>query len=213
MRHPLFAFASTLVLGLVGCVADEAEDGINDSFIGNGKSDAFGVAEDSPDAIGVLSVLQIASLEELDNQVGLSSNTAKAIIHHRQGGDRKDRTADDDLIDSLTELDAIPYVGPMAFRLLLDHARAEGAVPSSDPFDPNFCGWDYAMTNGVHRYFLPEGTPAALVPTTLGGIRVRTRVCVTPDNCPAWVPGSVPDMFVLEGEQTPTQVKIPAMGV
>src|SRR4029079_14800084 len=115
---------------------------------GNGKADAFGVAEGSPDAIGVLSIVNNATEEQLHNDALLSANTVKAIIHHRQGGDRMDFTEDDDLIQTLSELDGIPYVGPMAFKLLLDEARAKGAVPSPDPFSDKFCGLDYAITPG-----------------------------------------------------------------
>lgn len=108
-----------------GCVAgDEESDGIDDSFLGEGKADAFGVREGSTDALAVLAMLRTASVEELDDGAELASHAAKAIVRHRQGPDRTDGTEDDDRIESLTELDAIPYVGPIAFRLLLDYARA-----------------------------------------------------------------------------------------
>jgi hypothetical protein len=201
--------------GLAACTTEDG-DGIDDSFLGNGKADAFGVAEGSPDAYGVLTLVNTATLDELDNAAGLSANAAKAIVHHRQGGDRMDNTADDDPIDTLTELDAIPYVGPMAFQLLLDQARAAGDVPSADPFDANFCGKDYAITPAGLRAALPEGADAALVPTTTAGVRVRTRTCVTPDNCPAWVLGTQPKMFELPNSgspASPVDVQVPAAGV
>jgi hypothetical protein len=197
-----------------GCVAgDEEGDGIDDSFLGDSKADAFGVAEGSPDALAVLGMLRTASLDELDDAAGLASNAAKAIVRHRQGGDRKDGTADDDSIDSLTELDAVPYVGPIAFRLLLDHARASAPVPSSDPFDPTFCGQDYALTGDLIRATVPEGEANVNVATTSSEIRVRTRTCATPESCTAWTAGSQPNMFHVAGASTPTSVGIPASGV
>jgi hypothetical protein len=198
-----------------GCIGGEDEDGKDDSFLAGGKADACGVEEGSPDAIGVLLLVNSASQDDLDNAAGLSSNTAKAIIHHRQGGDRTDGTPDDDRIETLTELDSIPYVGPMAFRLLLDRARELG-VPSADPFDDNFCGQDYALTTSSVRAALPEGSASAFLPTTASGVRVRTRTCVTPDNCPAWVPGSDSNLFALTNTgsaSTPAPIVIPAAGV
>jgi hypothetical protein len=199
-----------------GCIGGEEEDGADDSFLAGGKADAFGVEEGSPDAIAVLLLVNTATQDDLDNAAMLSTNTAKAIVHHRQGGDRKDGTADDDRIDTLTELDAIPYVGPMAFRLLLDRARELG-VPSVDPFDENFCGTQVsAITPASLRAALPEGATGARLPTTVAGIRVRTRTCVTPDNCPPWVDGTQPNMFVLTNTgaaPTPAPVSIPAGGV
>jgi hypothetical protein len=187
--QPRIAFvALSALITAAGCGIDEEEDGIDDGFLGDGKADAFGIAEGSPDALGV------------------------AIINHRQGGDRRDGTADDDLIDSLVELDAIPYVGPTAFRLLVDHARAGGFVPSADPFDAKFCGVDSFLTMGQVRGAV--GTePAVAIQTSLAGVRVRTRTCVTPDNCPAWAQGTQPNMFTLEGAQSSTSINIPATGL
>jgi len=202
--YPLFALTA-------GCLATEEEDGIDDNFISGGKSDAFGISETSPEAVAVLGMLRTASLEDLDNAALLSSNTAKSIIRHRQGGDRKDGTADDDSIDTLTELDSIPYVGPMAFRLLLDHARTAGAVPTNDAFDADFCKGDWALTTAQIRETL-QGDDAIIITTQSAGFRARNRVCVTPDNCPAWVAGSVPDMFTLDGT-TAAPLTIPATGV
>jgi hypothetical protein len=207
----MFLVAS--LVGGTGCVQDEGEDGVDDSFLGGGKADAFGVEEASPDAIGVIAVVNTGSLEDLDGAAGLSSSAAKAIIHHRQGGDRTDGTADDDLIDTLAELDGIPYVGPMTFKLLLDHSRATGLAPSNDPFDPTFCKSDYALTMGMVRSALMQGETVVRLTKHMAGVRVRTRTCVTPDNCPAWVNGAEPKMFTIDGEQGEASLTIPAAGL
>jgi hypothetical protein len=208
---PMFLVAS--LVGTTGCMQGEGEDGVDDSFLAGGKADAFGVEEASPDAIGVVALVNTGSLEDLDGAAGLSASAAKAIIHHRQGGDRKDGTADDDLIDSLAELDGIPYVGPMTFKLLLDHSRATGLVPSNDPFDPTFCKSDYALTMGMVRGALMEGETVVRLTKNMAGIRVRTRTCVTPDNCPAWVNGAAPKMFTVEGGDAEATLTIPAAGL
>lgn len=218
MRHHTSHLVALLLFTSVGsaCISEEGEDGdgIDDSFAGDGKSDAFGVAEGSPDAIGVLSLVNSATLEQLDNDAGLASNAAKALIRHRQGADRKDGTEDDDLIDTLVELDAVPYVGPIAFRLLLDEARLTGHVPSADPFDANFCGSDFGVTTAGIRAALPPGATEAALPTTTAGIRVRSRVCVTPTDCPSWVAGPpARSMFVVDGTETEPGLAFPAAGV
>jgi hypothetical protein len=202
------------VAGSAGCMdSGEEEDGIDDSFVGDGKSDAFGIAEGSPEALGVLAIVRNATREQLDNDAMLSSNTAKAIVNHRQGGDRVDGTDDDNPIDSLTELDKIPYVGPMAFELLLDFARANNAIPSADPFSDTFCGLDRHVTMGQFRDAV--GTDTAIrLESSVAGVRVRTRVCVTPDNCPAWQQGaSDAKMFMVEGAMEHTVLDIPAAGL
>jgi hypothetical protein len=209
--NKLVIAAYPLLALIAGCAGTEEQDGIDDNFLSDGKSDAFGISETSPEAVAVLGMLRTATLPDLDNTAMLSSTAAKSIIRHRQGGDRKDGTADDDPIDTLTELDAIPYVGPMAFRLLLDHARATGAVPSADPYDPEFCKGDWALTMAQIRATIPAGAQAVHITTQSGGFRARNRVCVTPDNCPEWVPGSVQDMFTHDGT-TAAPLMIPATG-
>jgi hypothetical protein len=208
--NKLVIAAYPLVALIAGCAGTEEQDGIDDNFLNDGKSDAFGISETSPEAVAVLGMLRTATLLDLDNTAMLSSTAAKSIIRHRQGGDRKDDTADDDPIDTLAELDEIPYVGPMAFRLLLDHARAIGAVPPSNPFDPEFCKGDWALTMAQIRATL-AGEQAVHITTQSGGFRARNRVCVTPDNCPEWVSGSIPGMFTHDGT-TAASLVIPAEG-
>jgi len=204
--------SSLLVVALGACAADDGGDGIDDSFLSGGKADAFGVSEGSVDAVGVIYLVNTATLGDLTGPTMLSANAAKAILHHRQGGDRMDGTSDDDLIDTLEELDGIPYVGPMSFKLLLDQARAIGAVPSSDPFSQDFCKSDFALSADQVRAAVPQGAQSVKLNKSVGGVRVRSRVCVTPDNCPEWHSGATPDMFVT-GTQMPATVDIPVTGL
>ena len=56
------------------------------------------------------------TLEILDVQVGLDRRAALNIIAHRNGADGQVGMADDDSIDSISELDAIKYVGNSAIE-------------------------------------------------------------------------------------------------
>jgi hypothetical protein len=106
------------------CATDEGdpEDGENDSV--TGKADLPG--EGTVDALAILAVVNdTAGIDEadLDYAVALSARTARNIIAYRDGADREPGTADDNLFDTIAELDGIPYVGPVAMRRLLEFAR------------------------------------------------------------------------------------------
>ncbi|HTL36042.1 MAG TPA: hypothetical protein VL326_23085 [Kofleriaceae bacterium] len=95
-----------------------ASDGRDDSFLAGGKTDS-GISEGSPEAVGVLAVVNGLSEDQLRDDVGLSDSAATNIAAH---------TAK---FTTLAELDAVPYVGAVAFRNLLEYARANGYVDSA----------------------------------------------------------------------------------
>ena len=67
----------------------------------------------------------------LDGAVGLPSTSAGTIIVHRDGVDEEFGTADDNLFDSLAELDAVKYVGNSALdkiKLYAENWDEESAV-------------------------------------------------------------------------------------
>lgn len=74
----------------------------------------------SPEVAGVLALANTATLEVLDLDAGLDARAARNIVAHRDGPDG--------LFDDLAELDAVPYVGPVALDKLLAHAYALGLV-------------------------------------------------------------------------------------
>ena len=107
-----------LVMVLAGCMdaADaESEDGQDDSFVADGKADGGGIAEGSPEAVGVLAVVNDGTID-LRVDVKLAKSAATHIAAH---------TAK---FTTLTELDAVPYVGSVAFGKLLTYAKAHGLV-------------------------------------------------------------------------------------
>jgi hypothetical protein len=119
-------FASSL---LTACSSSsEPGDAIDDDFVGGGKADGA-ISEGSPDALGVLAVVNTLDQSTLDEDVGLDARAAAGIAKHRAAADGSLGTADDDRFDTLVELDQVPYVGKIAFGKLLAFARANGFVP------------------------------------------------------------------------------------
>lgn len=111
-----------LVLSLTlpaACVdLEDPGDGRDDSFA-RGKADS---ALSSAETAAVLRLVNRAGLAELDHEVPLDARAAAGIVGHRAGADGALDTADDDLFDTLAELDAVPWVGPRALERLLDYA-------------------------------------------------------------------------------------------
>ena len=105
------------------CATDEgdAEDGEFDAATGKADSPVEG----SADARKILALVNDPGVSDadFDNAIGLSARVAAGIVKHRDGADREPGTADDDLFDTLAELDAVPYLGPTAMRALLAYAR------------------------------------------------------------------------------------------
>jgi hypothetical protein len=150
-----------VLAGLVACgTTNAAEDGENDSFTGGGKADGGGIADGTPEAIGVLRVANGSSLATLKSRVGLTKRTASHIISFRAGADATLGTSDDRDFRTLAELDAVPYVGPVAFDELLAYAEAQGDVPSEDPFAADPAGQQVASYDDVVQLF-PPGTSFA----------------------------------------------------
>ena len=118
-----------LSLAVVGCSSSDSEpasqetgDGRDDSF-NTGKADGFSVEEGSAAALAVLQVANTATFETLDSPVaqggaGLEVRAAQGIVSNRP-------------FESLAELDAVPYVGPVTLELLHDYAVTAGMVGTS----------------------------------------------------------------------------------
>ncbi|MFH1808611.1 MAG: hypothetical protein ABIJ09_07695 [Pseudomonadota bacterium] len=83
---------------------------------------------------GVLALVNdcVIGAATLDDDAALDKRAAFNIIGHRDGGDARCGSADDDRFDDLPELDAIPYVGDAAIARLLEFARARGYVQPGD---------------------------------------------------------------------------------
>src|SRR5688572_7354926 len=119
------AIAGSLALGC-SADSDDAGDGENDAF-GVGKADG-GIDPDSNEAKAVLALVNDPEVDvaTLDDAAGLAKNAALGIIGRRNGADGTPGTADDNAFDTLAELDAVPFVGPVTLSRLLEFAIANG---------------------------------------------------------------------------------------
>lgn len=98
---------------------DDLGDGRDDAFL-SGKADTGGVDEGSPQAAAVLRVANEVAGPELHTGAGISTQTVNSMIAHRTGPEGP--------FDTLAELDATPYVGPVAFQKLLAYATSHGFI-------------------------------------------------------------------------------------
>jgi len=136
-RNALFVGLLSMV-AIAACVDAEVEDGADDGFP-SGKADG-GIDEGSPEAIGVLALVNDATMTaaKLKADAGITTRVATNITNHRRGPDGSVNTGDDDKFDTLAELDAIPYVGPATLNALLEAARDRGLVASGAKIDVVF---------------------------------------------------------------------------
>lgn len=80
------------------------------------RADDTTIPEGSCQAQQVLAVANTATLAELDDQVGLDSRAAEAIVDAREDGP----------FETIAALDAVRFVGSSALAKLLTHAESEG---------------------------------------------------------------------------------------
>lgn len=118
-----------LVLVLGACAAEEPANNPSQPGV---QTAAASLDEGSLEAVGVLQWLNgpDATFERLDDEVGLYANSARNIALHVRGADGALGTRDDNLLDSVAELDAIPKVGPRAIERILAYVRSLGAIPA-----------------------------------------------------------------------------------
>ena len=163
---------------LIACGISEVEDDpADEQVVSDGKSDAFGYTEGSPEAIGILKVANETSLADLQAKVGLTKSARANIVADRP-------------FATLTALDATPYVGKTTFEKLLAYAIAQGYVggSSTDPFDPASCqGAPMTQADAV-SHFNAGSSYTGL--GTFTGPQSRSRTCNQLTGCGAWSAGS-----------------------
>lgn len=119
------------LLASAGCEGFVGDDPMN-HFGGNIEYELDQIL-DHPTSVGVLAMVNDASFADvafLDDGLMLDARAAERIVSHRQGADGFDGTADDDIFGSVTELDAIPYVGESALEALGEGAWEFDYVPA-----------------------------------------------------------------------------------
>ena len=158
---------------LGACVTNEdGADGETDSFVDSGKSDTA-ITDGSPTARAVLRTASFASLATLDNTIALDARAAKNIVAYRKGADGVAGTADDRRFTTLAQLDAIAYVGPVAFEHLVSFVESR---PLADVLPAGAFRMDVTVTTplSVSRWnSLAQGGPYNTTETT-AATRTRT---------------------------------------
>lgn len=110
------ALAVLVSASAASCVDDAPElDALDDSFVVDGKADG------AADARKVLAMANRATHAQFV-EMGLANQTIRSIETARAGADRRFGTADDVTLPSVEALDALPYVGTIAFGKLLAYA-------------------------------------------------------------------------------------------
>ncbi len=134
MKNWMSKIATCLVaVSIVACGEVPEPDGSatqpDESFMTAGKADGMTVSEQSPEAAGILALVNEASFEVLDDSdhVGLDIRAAYGIVTVREKAP----------IASLEQLDAVPWVGRRAFKKLYRYALEHGYIATEGEVTPN----------------------------------------------------------------------------
>ena len=141
--------------GMVGCASnDTTGDGRDDSFTTDGKLDGFSCTP--AEAAAILQVSNTASLSTLKNDVGLTAKAADNVVAVRKGDDELANTADDTEFGTLAQLDAVPYIGPAAFALLLQYVHDADLVDTTVPTAGQWTSATIANGTGARFAITPD---------------------------------------------------------
>jgi len=127
-------------------------------------------AESTPEAFGVLALLNAAStdLHTLDDSAKLDARAARALIAHRNGPDRRYLTADDNPFDTLAEVDNQYYVGESALKRLERYADKVGFIPSGADIVGEWDGVSFTMDEVTDTLYLTNTASFELLDDTVG---------------------------------------------
>jgi hypothetical protein len=157
--------AVSLVVGCAGTTDNPTDtdpaDSKNDSFLAGGKADNGIISPGTPEAEGVLELVNTASFVELDVDASLDQRAAEHIVNYRLGSDRTPGTSDDKTIDTLQQLDDIYWVGPATVTQLVEYAKRNGYVDDDTKVHGVKVGSDEAtgildMANELDRQTLDD---------------------------------------------------------
>jgi hypothetical protein len=171
------ALGAALALAACGARPPAAtDDAADDAFLdAQGKADAFGVAEGSDAALGVLRLVNEADGATLHDGAGISALAQNNLLQVRAGADGRLGTRDDREITTLAQLDAVPYVGPKTFRKLFAYAEVAGYIEA---------------------YLLHRPAPSRVVAIgdlhgDLAATRRALRLAGAVDDADAWIGGDL----------------------
>ena len=132
-------------LSITGCADSKCADGDcgdtgSEAFRAEAEEDLSEIAqarsvwEGTPEGVGLLDFLndEATTQNVLDYTVGLDRRAAGNLIAHRDGGDRKWGTSDDDIYNTVDEVDAVRFVGPKTLDRMVAFALRSGFVPGAN---------------------------------------------------------------------------------
>ena len=142
IRMPLMAI---LISTFVGCTdskcgeSDCADTGA-DEFRGEAEGDlveaepARSTWEGTPEGVGLIEFIndEATTMYVLDKTVSIDRRAAGNIVAHRDGGDRLWGTTDDDVFNTVDEIDAVRFVGPRTLDRMVVFAAQTGWVPGAE---------------------------------------------------------------------------------
>jgi len=173
------------LLVLTGCTASVDLD--FDSA--DGAAASVAALEGTRVGYGVLRLLndgEGTSFELLDDAVALDRRAANNLVAHRDGADGVFGTRDDDLFDTLAEVDAVSWVGPTAMARLSEFALLNDYVPGDNALLGTFDGVDFTYLEAERVLAFanaasPEELSAASVPSRAVTSIVAARPVETVD--------------------------------
>jgi hypothetical protein len=111
-------------------VTDGSPDGRDDVGLGGGKADGEELTDCAKREIPAY--LNGGVTRDALEAAGLHGRAAENLTKYRDGADGRFGTDDDDLFDTIEEVDAVSYVGPMAFSQLIAATADRCAMPAGD---------------------------------------------------------------------------------
>ncbi|HJK95352.1 MAG TPA: hypothetical protein RMH85_19805 [Polyangiaceae bacterium LLY-WYZ-15_(1-7)] len=153
-----------VLVALAACTAASDPDTSVDPR--DGVAEGAQALEGTREGHGVLRLLndgESATFVFLDDVVALDRRAAAHLVEHRDGLDGRFGTDDDDLFETIAEVDGVSWVGPAALERLAAFARSNDYVPGDDDLHGTFDGvsFTWAEAEAVLAY-VNEAAPEAL---------------------------------------------------
>jgi hypothetical protein len=116
---------------------------------------------DDATADAVLELANEADFEELVSEIGLHPDAAQAIVDAKLGADGEPLGGDDAMFGTLADLDAVRFVGPIAYALLKEYAVANDYGVASGEQELATTG--EALTSGTWTWTNAESLAMQLI--------------------------------------------------
>jgi len=137
IRASLLTTLSTFVVLGTACSQKGGDSGGDDLRFDNDLVEldpARSSWEGTPEGVGLVEFIndEDTTFEVLDITVGLDRRAAGNLVAHRDGGDRAWGTTDDDIYNTVDEIDAVRFVGPRTIDRMIGFAAKAGWVPGAE---------------------------------------------------------------------------------